>query len=328
MSTYPAFSFNTTAEEVAAAFSEEIRGKNVLITGTSMNGIGFETARVMAKYANLVIITGYNAVRLKLSEEAIKKENPEANIRPLILDLGSLAAVRTTAVEVNSYAEPLHVLINNAAAAVRSSKLTEDGLEAQMATDHFGPFLFTKLLMPKLLAAATPSYTPRVVNVSSMGHRLGNGVDFELLERPTATIELNAMRVYVQAKSPTSSWRSSSRSAERGRCLRTASTPGVIMDTNITQNDSEELTVMMKESGLLNRADIPKQKDLRKKTIAQGAATTVTAAFDPRLNDYSGAFLNDSAVANNTVSPESYDAENAARLWMLTEKIIGEEFTF
>jgi NAD(P)-dependent dehydrogenase (short-subunit alcohol dehydrogenase family) len=70
-----------------------------------------------------------------------------------------------------------------------------------MATDHFGPFLFTKLLMPKLLAAATPSYTPRVVNVSSMGHRLGNGVDFELLERPTATIELNAMRVYVQAKS-------------------------------------------------------------------------------------------------------------------------------
>lgn len=35
----------------------------VLITGTSVNGIGFEAARVIAKYANLVIITGYNAER-------------------------------------------------------------------------------------------------------------------------------------------------------------------------------------------------------------------------------------------------------------------------
>jgi NAD(P)-dependent dehydrogenase (short-subunit alcohol dehydrogenase family) len=35
----------------------------VLITGTSINGIGFETARVLAKYANLVIITGYNSER-------------------------------------------------------------------------------------------------------------------------------------------------------------------------------------------------------------------------------------------------------------------------
>jgi hypothetical protein len=79
---HPAFSFNTTAEEVATIFAAQIRGKNgtrlklhsgygsefttVLITGTSLNGIGFETARVLAKHANLVIITGHNSNRLNL----------------------------------------------------------------------------------------------------------------------------------------------------------------------------------------------------------------------------------------------------------------------
>jgi hypothetical protein len=79
MSSSPTFSFATTAEEVATAFAEEIRGNNgiswhillamtlniliVLITGTSLNGIGFETALAIARHANLVTITGYNADR-------------------------------------------------------------------------------------------------------------------------------------------------------------------------------------------------------------------------------------------------------------------------
>ena len=49
--------------------------------------------------------------RLKLSEEAIKKETPSANIRRLVLDLSSLAAVRKAAAEVNAYPEPLHVRV-------------------------------------------------------------------------------------------------------------------------------------------------------------------------------------------------------------------------
>jgi hypothetical protein len=80
----PTFSFTTTAQEVATVFAKEIQGENseqfqttgmslvsselclVLITGTSVNGIGFETARVLAKHANLIIITGHNSERLKL----------------------------------------------------------------------------------------------------------------------------------------------------------------------------------------------------------------------------------------------------------------------
>jgi hypothetical protein len=77
----PTVSFTTTVEEVATVLTDEIRGKNGIklkqcpsgmalnilpqswITGTSLDGIGFETARIVARYANLVIITGHNAER-------------------------------------------------------------------------------------------------------------------------------------------------------------------------------------------------------------------------------------------------------------------------
>ncbi|KAJ7760074.1 hypothetical protein DFH07DRAFT_940007 [Mycena maculata] len=141
MSPSPVFSSTTTAEEVATAFAADIKGKNVLITGTSINGIGFETALAIARHASLVVISGYNAERLELSEDAIKKEVPGANIHRLILNLSSLVNVRKAAAQVNAYPEPLHVLVHNAAAPVASFKLTVDGLENQFATDHVGPFL-------------------------------------------------------------------------------------------------------------------------------------------------------------------------------------------
>ncbi|KAJ7779766.1 short chain dehydrogenase reductase [Mycena metata] len=179
---HPAFSATTTAEEVASAFADRIKGKNVLIIGTSINGIGFEAARVLAKYANLVI-TGYNSERLKLSQEAMEKDFPTANIRPLTLDLRSLTSVPKAAAGVNAYPQPLHVLIHNAAAATAEHQLTEDKLESQMAVGQIGPFLLTKLLAPKLLAAATASFIPRVVYVSSNGHTFGPGIDLNTVEK-------------------------------------------------------------------------------------------------------------------------------------------------
>ncbi|CAK5283285.1 unnamed protein product, partial [Mycena citricolor] len=195
---YPTFDFHTTAEDVATAFAEQIQRKNILITGTSLNGLGFETARAVAKYANLVIITGYNKERLGLAHAELRKEGSHAEIRPLVIDLASLKDVRRAAAEVNAYAEPIHVLVNNAAAAVGAFKLSPEGYENQLATDHLGPFLFTALIAPKLLAARTETFTPRVVFVSSLGHEYGS-VNFETLGKPDPAL-YDSMGAYRQAK--------------------------------------------------------------------------------------------------------------------------------
>lgn len=52
---------------------------------------------------------------------------------------------------------------------------TEDGIEKQFATNHVGNFLFTNLIIPKLLEAPSP----RVLAVSSVGHFWGQ-VRFEV----------------------------------------------------------------------------------------------------------------------------------------------------
>ncbi|KAJ6568856.1 hypothetical protein B0H19DRAFT_1256560 [Mycena capillaripes] len=324
MSTGPTFTYTTTAEEVATAFAEEIKGKNVLITGTSINGIGFETARVIAKYAKLVVITGYNEERLKLSEEAIKKDVPHANIYRLILDLSSFASVRKAAELVNAYPEPLHVLINNAAASFKDFTLTEDHLETQLATDHVGPFLFTKLLAHKLLAAGTPTYTPRVVFVSSEGHSFGSGVDFDALIKPDPAkyVKINA---YAQAKSANILTAIELSKRSKGKINAYSLNPGGIF-TNIHENPNA--IPIFQAMGILLPDGKPNPELGQWKSIPEGAATTVAAAFDPRLNDKPGAYLENSVVANEKVAAHSSDPATAEKLWNVTEKLIGETFAF
>ncbi|KAJ6556573.1 hypothetical protein DFH09DRAFT_1317893 [Mycena vulgaris] len=319
----PTFTVATTAEDVAIAFAEHIQDKNVLITGTSLNGIGFETARVLAKYANLVIITGYNSERLKLTEEAIKKEVTGANIRPLTLDLSSLAAVRTAAAEVNAFPEPIHVLIHNAAAPVSPFKLTVDNLEMQMATDHIGPFLFTKLLAPKLLAARTASYTPRVVYVSSSAHAMGSGIDLSTVAHPDPA-KYTGMNGYSQAKCANivSAIELSKRS--QGKINAYSLHPGMIYANS---NQHMDIRADMIAFGFLHPDGSPNTIHPWK-TMAQGAATTFAAAFDPRLDAKPGAYLVDSVEANDQFSPHISDPDTAGKLWTITEEIIGEPFTF
>ncbi|KAJ6470756.1 hypothetical protein C8R47DRAFT_1325117 [Mycena vitilis] len=338
----PKFSFSTTAEEVATAFADEIKGKNVLITGTSLNGIGFETARVIAKYANLVVITGYNLERLQLTEDAIKKELPTANIRPLKLDLSSFAAIRTAAAEVNAYPEPIHVLIHNAAAAIAPFKLTADNLETQAQTDHIGPFLLTKLIAPKILASATAGFTPRVVLVSSAAEAWGPGPNFETLRHPDpATYE--PFDAYMQVKSCNILFAVELSKRSNGKINAYSVHPGGISSLSMSRvfdngkitviftniNQKEESIPYMQAFGVLDANRQPsKEKVADWKTIPQGAATTVAAAFDPRLNAVPGAYLNDSNEANKEVGKHSADPANAERLWTVSEDIIGEKFAF
>jgi len=307
-----------------SAFAEQIKGKNVLVTGTSINGIGFETARVIAKHANLVIVTGYNSERLKLTEEAIKKEIPGANIRPLVLDLSSLAAVRKAAAEVNAYTEPLHILIHNAASAGGKFKLTVDNLETQMATGHVGPFLLTKLVAPKLLAARTATYTPRVVFVSSAAHAMGSGVNLNTVAHPDPE-KYTLFDGYSQTKCANILFAIELSKRSGGKIKAYSLHPGAIF-TNI--NQKEETKEDMIAMGILKPDGQPNADKFPWKTIPQGAATTIAAAFDPRLEDKPGSYLDDSVEANDKIAPHSSDPETAAKLWTVTEEIIGESFTF
>lgn len=71
------------------------------------------------------------------------------------------------------------------------------------------------------------------------------------------------------------------------------------------------------------------------KSIPAGAATALTAAFDPRMSKFNGAYLCDNQVLPVTEEGQNIsalhfayatDKENAKRLWDLSNKLTGENF--
>ena len=104
--------------------------------------------------------------RLDEAESSILQAAPRASLEKVVLDLADLSSVRRAAARIAAVGA-IDVLINNAGVMGTSHQLTVDGLELQMATNHFGPFLLTGLLLPQLVA----SNDGRVVTVSSLMHK-------------------------------------------------------------------------------------------------------------------------------------------------------------
>jgi NAD(P)-dependent dehydrogenase (short-subunit alcohol dehydrogenase family) len=109
-----------------------------------------------------VVLAGRTASRLDAAATAIHADVPDALTERLVLDLADLDAVRSAAGRAADLG-PLHLLVNNAGVMATSYTRTREGLDLQMATNHWGPFLLTGLLLPQLVAGGDG----RVVTVSS-----------------------------------------------------------------------------------------------------------------------------------------------------------------
>ncbi|MDN4160867.1 oxidoreductase [Nocardioides abyssi] len=141
-------------------------GRTVLVTGTSVGGLGHHTSLELARRGARVVLAGRTQAKLDDTERTIREEVPHASLEKLVIDLADLSSVRRGAAEAAGLG-PIHVLVNNAGVMGTPYSRTADGLELQMATNHFGPFLLTGLLLPQLVASADG----RVVAVSSQFHR-------------------------------------------------------------------------------------------------------------------------------------------------------------
>lgn len=82
------------------------------------------------------------------------------------LDLSSLKSVRRCAREILNEEPRIDLLINNAGIFGCPKAFTEDGYESHFAVNHLGHFLFTLLLLPRIIR----SEPARIVNVSSNAH--------------------------------------------------------------------------------------------------------------------------------------------------------------
>jgi NAD(P)-dependent dehydrogenase (short-subunit alcohol dehydrogenase family) len=133
-----------------AEFIPSQSGRRVLITGAN-SGIGFETARELARKGAEVILPARSMAKANNAVERIRSEVPSARLVPGVLDLASQASVREFATWFSGqYPGPsIDLLINNAGVmAIPKRQLTVDGFERQFATNFLGPFALAALLYP------------------------------------------------------------------------------------------------------------------------------------------------------------------------------------
>lgn len=302
----------------------DLSGRLVIVTGAN-SGLGFAlTARLAAAGAEVIL-----AVRnWSKGEEAIgriRAQVPTARLRMLPLDLSSLVNIAAFAAMFAAEGRSLDLLINNAGVMMPPKRsTTEDGFELQFGSNYLGHFALTAHLLPQLRAAEAP----RVVSLSSIlarGGRFGwDDLQAEKHYSPGGSYGLSKLSMLVfarelQRRSDAAGWGIRSLAAHPGSTLtnlqvtgpQSGGTSGGAMATYLKLTSNISWLWQQAPQGILP---------------ALYAATSMDAR--------GGAYYGPSGFAELTGSPQlatvpkrALPAEDASRLWAVSEELTGVPFS-
>lgn len=309
------FSADTTAAEVIDGV--DLHGRRAVVTGSS-SGIGVETVRSLASAGADVTLAVRDTDAGARVVERLEKELPPGSGQLTVGRL-DLADRSTIAAFVAAWQGPLHILVNNAGVmATPELTRTPEGREWQFGVNHLGHFALATGLHPALAAADGA----RVVSVSSIGHLFSPVVfdDLDYRFRP-----YDPWTSYGQSKTANALFAvgAAERWADDG-ITANALMPGNIADTSLARHMDMDQVAAFIASGELA---LPPQK-----SVEQGAATSVLLAASPTVEGVTGGYFEDCARSEPVtqragavagVAPYALEPENAARLWAVSEDLVG-----
>ena len=281
-----------------------MNGKICVVTGAN-SGIGKETALGLAQMGARVVMVCRNAEKGKAALEDVRRESGNSQVDLLIADMSSQASVRELAKQIHEKYARLDVLINNAGGGAGAGKLSADGIELTLATNHLGAALLTFLALD-LLKAGAPS---RIVNVSSEAHGGAKQLEISRVQTVEPGI-MGGLAMYGRSKLLMNAFTFALAQRLEGtgvtcNCLH----PGVVA-TNIFNGSRGAFKVIV----ALMRPFMLDSK--------RGAECTLYAATSPDIAQVSGKYFVKSKIAKS--SPLSRDPRMSAEIWQWTEKMIGQ----
>ena len=295
------FGFGSTADEVIAGV--DLRGKRAIVTGAG-SGIGIPTVQALARAGAEVTM----AVRRPDAAAEIASaimETAEGKVRVARLDLSDISSVREF---VSAWSGSLNILVNNAGVmAIPAIGRTAQGWEMQFATNFLGHYALTVGLYRALADAGGA----RVVSVSSSGNLIApvifDDIQFDFMP-------YDPLVAYGQSKSACALLAVEANRRWMGEGIfANALNPGAIA------------TNLQRHTGGL------KTPPERRKSPAQGAATSVLLAASPLLEGIGGRYFedcNEAAVVNRRpanycgVAHYAVHPDNARRLWDVAAALI------
>jgi NAD(P)-dependent dehydrogenase (short-subunit alcohol dehydrogenase family) len=297
-------------------------GKTAIVTGGS-SGLGFETARALARAGAEVVVASLNPERGAAAVERIRAEAPESAVEFVPLDTSSLGSVARFADAMFGRFPSLDVLVNCAGiggfAIGWTRRTTVDGFERAFATNYLGHFALTGYLLPALFAAPRA----RVVSVSSLAHWFGR-IQFDDLQLERKFLPNTA---YEQSKLALLLFGIELHRRARAAGLTLSSIPvhPGISRTDIFQRSLRPGSIM---SWLSDAA-----MHLVGQPAGQGALPVIFAAAAPDAE--SGRYYGPDGLleiqgwpAPARIAPWVRDPALAERLWRVSEQLTGVTYRF
>jgi NAD(P)-dependent dehydrogenase (short-subunit alcohol dehydrogenase family) len=276
-------------------------GKVAIVTGAT-SGVGYHAARRLAQGgASLILVCRNSEKAEKLRTELFQSYNAKAEI--VLADFSRLSDVRNAAEFILGKYQRIDVLINNAGIHRTTRMLTEEGHEIVFCVNHLASYLFTRLLLDRVLKSAPA----RIIQVNSEGHRFG-GLDLDdltWLRRHYAGLQGYGASKVAQLLTV---WEFADLLAGTGVTIN-AMHPGAVR-TNIGLDNGP----LYKWSQLLFVRPM-----LRRANISGDAIYYLAAA--PEMQNVSGKFFN--RTVEETPMPHALDRELGKRVWQVSEELTG-----
>ncbi|XP_072051369.1 retinol dehydrogenase 12-like [Amphiura filiformis] len=296
----------------------KLHGKAAIITGGN-SGIGKETAIDLARRGARVIIACRNPVKAEEAVKEIQRRSGSSHVVYRHLDLSDQGSVRGFVEEYLQEEPRLDYLINNAGIqkAPKGCR-TAEGYNMVFATNHFGSFLLTLLLLD-FLKKSSPS---RIINVSSIAHVTVKPGDMYFEKKDSQGRVYPGLREYDRSKLANILFTKELARRLEGTGI-TAFTlhPGAV-NSNILDSTLEFigpsrigafLSILMMKFGMLF---IGMDEEA-------GAQTTIYCALEESLTELSGGYFDNCRLTKET--EVACDAGLAKKLWEVSCQATGLE---
>jgi NAD(P)-dependent dehydrogenase (short-subunit alcohol dehydrogenase family) len=293
------------------------QGKTILITGAN-SGLGLEATKVLSSKGAHIVMTARN---LKSGNEAIsliKKENADAKLDLMQLDLSDFASIHKFSEEFHNKYKQLDVLINNAGVMFPVKReLTKQKFEVQFGTNHLGHFLLTGLLLDIL--KSTPN--SRIAIQSSGQHKAKMGKPDIYFDDLNFDKGYNKHIAYAQSKLANLLF-----TYELDRHLKA----NKIDITVASAHPGYTKTNLVRHTGFIVQAIIT---NILAQKVEMGTLPILRAATDTSVTG--GEYFGPTKMSEMRGYPElvkssdkSYDKELAGKLWKVSEKLTQIIYNF
>lgn len=283
-----------------------MKRKTCVITGAT-SGIGYGIAKGLASLDHDLVLIGRDEKKGRQTVKQLQDYSNNAAITYYNIDLCSQKQIRQTGEEIRSRHPQIDVLINNAGVWTSRCELTDEKIEKQFAVNHLAYFLLTHILYPNIAKSADG----RIINIGSDSHKFGK-INFDDLNLERS---YHGLKAYGQSKLANLLFTYELHRIKKDEHVSVYCVQPGLVKTDIGIKHTNPFHALMW-----------KLRRLGGVTPEEAAQTAIYLATSPEAAGRSGLYWDRSKPKPS--SQRSKNAEDAARLWKMSEQLCSIENYF